>query len=104
MSESVMLTETLGSNVHLHNPHTPQSNCSCRKCVLTDWEFNLDHAPVEGGCDAEDCECETVIIGGLEFFKPSPDNGIELSGAVVIDIYHVGADGCEVPDNGAGWE
>jgi len=100
MSESVILTDALACN-----PHTPQSNCSCRKCVLTDWEFNLDHAPVEGGCDYETtCECETVLLGGLEFYKPSPDNGIELSGAVIITRIHVDADGCETPDNGAGWE
>ena len=91
MSESVMLTGN----------HTPQGNCSCGECI---WFLGLAHAYVEGGCDAVDCGCETVILGGLEFYKPSPTNGIELSGAVVITRTHVDAHGCEIPDDGAGWE
>ena len=94
MRESIMLT----------GDHTPQSHCLCRKCIHTGWGFNLEHDPVEGGCDAEDCECETVILGGVEFYKPSPDNGIELSGAVIITRIHVNSEGLEIPDDGAGWE
>jgi len=92
------------STVMLTGDHTSQGNCSCKECIQYKG-LGLDHAPVQGGCDYETtCECETVLLGGLEFYKPSPDNGIELSGAVVITRIHVDADGCEISDDGAGWE
>ena len=99
-------------SVMLTGDHTPQSNCLCRKCVLTGWNTPyLQHDPVEEGeidgrgCDGSVyCVCDTVLLGGVEFYKPSPDNGIQLTGAVIITRIHVDADGCEIPDDEAGWE